>query len=157
MKTEWQQALGKMVYGIYVLTTGNGTAINGMVASWVSQVSHDPPLIMAAVHPNRYCHALIRQSGAFVLHVIAKDRKDFLSRFKGPNPTAKFSGLEWRKGKTGCPVLPDCIAYLECAVKESLQPGNHTLFIGEVVAGRLTADADALDTGDYDGVYTGKA
>ncbi len=157
MQQEWQDALGKMVYGIYVLTTAYEERINGMIASWVSQVSFDPPLIMAAVHPRRYSHQLIRQSGAFVLHVIAKDRKALLSRFKGPDPMEKFSVLEWEKGKTGCPVLRDCIAYMECEVRQSLMPGNHTLFIGEVVEGYMRADRSSLDTGDYDGTYTGRS
>ena len=157
MEDTWQQAFGKMVYGIYVLTAAHGDEINGMIASWVSQVSHEPPLVLAAVHPNRYTHDLIRQSGAFALHVIAKEQKDLLSRFKGPDPRVKFAALEWRKGRTGSPILEDCIAWLECEVQSSLAPGNHTLFIGEVVGGRRVADGTPLNTGDYDGMYTGRS
>ena len=51
MKEDWVQALGKMTYGIYVLTTCDEDEVNGMIASWVSQVSYDPLLIMVAVHP----------------------------------------------------------------------------------------------------------
>lgn len=157
MEDTWQQAFGKMVYGIYVLTAAHGEEINGMIASWVSQVSHEPPLVMAAVHPNRYTHDLIRQSGAFALHVIAKEQKDLLARFKGPDPRVKFAALEWRKGRTGSPILEDCIAWLECHVQESFSPGNHTLFVGEVVSGNRISDGLPLDTGDYDGVYVGSS
>jgi len=157
MENAWQQAFGKMVYGIYVLTTAHGEKVNGMIASWVSQISYDPPLVMAAVHPNRYSHQLIRQSGVFALHVIGKGQKALLARFKGPDPLAKFSDLEWRPGRMGCPILRDCVAFLECCVEESLRPGNHTLFIGRVVDGGLVADGVALDTGDYDGMYTGRS
>ncbi|WP_373498989.1 flavin reductase family protein [Desulfococcus sp.] len=157
MEHEWYRALGKMVYGIYVLTTAHGKEQNGMIASWVTQVSHQPPLILAAVHPSRYSHSLIRQSGGFALHVIAKEQKALLAQFKGPDPAAKFSDLAWHKGKTGSPILQDCIAYLDCEVKESLAPGNHTLFIGQVIDGRLVAEGQVLDTGDYDGAYTGKS
>ncbi|MEJ2286300.1 MAG: flavin reductase, partial [Desulfobacterales bacterium] len=38
-----------MTYGIYVLTSCHQQEINGMIASWVSQVSYTPPLIMVAV------------------------------------------------------------------------------------------------------------
>ena len=71
MKNEWLRALGKMTYGIYVLTTFYEKEINGMIASWVSQVSYEPPLIIAAVHPKRYSHHLIEQSGCFALHTMA--------------------------------------------------------------------------------------
>ena len=32
-----------MTYGIYVLTCRHEETINGMIASWVTQVSYDPP------------------------------------------------------------------------------------------------------------------
>ena len=158
MKKEWLSAFGKMTYGIYVLTTAFEGKVNGMIASWVSQVSYDPPLIMAAVHPNRYSHQLITQSQCFALHVLAKDRKDFLKRFKGPDALAKFSDIKWRKGQTGSPVLADCVAWFECEVVTSLDPGNHTVFIGKVMAANTVSDEDAvLCTLDYDGHYVGKS
>ena len=156
MKYEWIQALGKITYGIYVLTTTYNEEINGMIVSWVSQVSYDPLLIMVAVHPNRYSHALIEQSGCFALHVLDKKQKAFMSRFKGPDPQTKFSSLQWEKGETGCPIVKDCTAYLDCLLKTSYAPGNHTLFVGEVVDGQIFSQGDSLSTSDYDGVYLGR-
>jgi flavin reductase (DIM6/NTAB) family NADH-FMN oxidoreductase RutF len=156
MHDRWLQALGSMTYGIYVLTTYHGETINGMIASWVSQVSYEPPLVMVAVHPNRLSHSLIEKSGSFGLHLLHRKQKDFLSRFKGPDPEAKFADLVWSKGKTGCPLLKDCLGYLECAVRAALQPGNHTLFIGEVLDAQLLSHEDPLTTLDYEGRYTGK-
>ena len=157
MKDTWQQALGKMTYGIYVLTASYQDEINGMVASWVSQVSFDPPLVMVAIHPSRYSNRLVTQSGCFALHVLSKNQKDFLTRFKGPDPAAKFSSVQWKKGKTGCPIIEDCIAYLECKVKDSCNPGNHTIFIGEVVHAQFISDKTPLNSADYKGVYFGKS
>lgn len=157
MEKEWLTAFGQMTYGIYALTTAVEDNINGMIASWVSQVSYDPPLIMVAVHPNRYSHQIITQGKCFALHVLPKDPKDFLKRFKGPDPMAKFSDIEWKKGKTGSPILRDCIAWLECEVVSSYDPGNHTLFIGKVVAAQSVAEALAMSTADYDGAYIGKS
>jgi len=155
MKNEWIQALGKMTYGIYVLTTRYKEEINGMIASWVSQISFDPLLIMVGVHPNRYSHHLIEQSGCFALHVLDKVQTPFMSRFKGPEPRNKFLSLQWEKGQTGCPILKNCIAYLDCRLKTSYAPGNHTLFIGEVVDGQMFSNGVPLSTLDYDGVYLG--
>ena len=155
MKNQWIEAFGKMTYGIYVLTTFYEEQINAMIASWVSQLSYDPPLVMIAVHPNRYSHQLIEQSGSFALHSVSKKRTDFLARFKGDDPAGKFVGIQWSSGKTGCPILKDCIAYVECTVKAAYKPGNHTLFVGEVVdADRLSND-DPLTTLDYQGQYLG--
>ena len=156
MKAEWISAFGKMTYGIYVLTTCYQKEINGMIASWVSQVSHTPPQIMAAVHPHRYSHQLVEKGRSFALHVLAKSRKDLLSRFKGRDPKAKFLGLNWTAGKTGCPILGDCLAYLECELNTHYRPGNHTLYIGDVIDAGVLAEGAPLTTGDYEGIYLGK-
>jgi flavin reductase (DIM6/NTAB) family NADH-FMN oxidoreductase RutF len=157
MKDEWIQALGTMTYGIYVLTSFYKEEINGMIASWVSQISYDPLLIMAAVHTNRYSHHLIEKSGCFALHVLARRQADFLKGFKGPDPVTKFSSLGWNRGKTGSPVLEDCIAYFEGKVVDKVRPGNHTLFFAEVVDARVIARDQQLTSEDYDGVYLGRS
>jgi flavin reductase (DIM6/NTAB) family NADH-FMN oxidoreductase RutF len=157
MQDHWIKAFAKMTYGIYVLTSRADEVINGMIASWVSQVSYEPPLIMVAVHPKRYSHRLIEKGGGFVLHVISRSQKDYLSRFKGADTQAKFSSLKWTTGQTGCPILSECLAYLECELKTRYRPGNHTLFIGQVVDAGVFADEPPFATMEYDGVYLGKA
>ena len=157
MKEEWIKAFAMLTYGIYVLTSRTDAIMNAMIASWVSQVSYEPPLVMVAVHPNRYSHQLIRQGGGFALHVLASTQADSLSRFKGPDIKAKFSSLDWTTGKTGCPILKECLAYLECDLKVDYRPGNHTLFIGEVVAAGVFAPEKPFTTLEYDGIYLGKA
>ena len=157
MQDEWIEALGNMTYGIYVLTSFHKEEINGMIASWVSQVSYDPLLIMVAVHPNRYSHNLIAKSGCFALHVLAAEQSNLLNRFKGPDSRAKFSSIQWQRGRTGCPVLIECMTYFECRVIDEYTPGNHTLFLGEVLEARVKGRGNLLSTTDYDGVYLGKS
>ena len=157
MKAEWINAFGKLTYGIYVLTSRHEEKINGMIASWVSQVSYEPPLIMVAVHPSRFSHQLIARGGGFALHVLADTQADFLPRFKDADVNAKFSAINWIPGKTGCPILNECLAYLECELKAHYRPGNHTLFIGEVIAADVFAHQKPFTTREYDGVYLGKA
>jgi flavin reductase (DIM6/NTAB) family NADH-FMN oxidoreductase RutF len=157
MKEEWIKAFGKLTYGIYVLTSRHEEKINGMIASWVSQVSYEPPLIMVAVHPKRFSHQLIEHGGGFALHVLADTQAEFLSRFKDADVSAKFSTINWTRGKTGCPILSDCLAYLECELKTHYRPGNHTLFIGKVIAADVFAQQTPFTTREYDGIYLGKA
>lgn len=156
MDERWMNTFGAMTYGIYVLTTFHEHKINGMIASWVSQVSYDPPVVMVAIHPNRYSHQLIQESGCFALHLLFRNQRDLLSRFKGIDPEAKFHSIQWAKGTTGCPILKDCLGYLECIVKDTCAPGNHTLFIGDVVDAQIFSHEDPLCTLDYEGTYTGK-
>jgi flavin reductase (DIM6/NTAB) family NADH-FMN oxidoreductase RutF len=156
MKAQWQSAFGQMTYGIYVMTTKQADTVNGMIASWVTQVSYDPPLILAAVHPNRYSHDMIVHTKAFGLHIIDQSQKDLLKRFKGPVPEEKFAGMGWKPGKTGVPILADCLAWFELELQEQHQPGNHTLFVGKVVDAGVHSQGTPLTTLDYEGMYVGK-
>jgi flavin reductase (DIM6/NTAB) family NADH-FMN oxidoreductase RutF len=156
MDAEWLQALGTLTTGLYVLTSGQGEDVGGMIQSWVSQVSYEPVLIMAAVHPNRYTHGLIQRSGAFGLHSISRDEPGLLSRFKGPDPKAKLAGLDWVRGATGVPVVRDCLACFECTVRSSLTPGNHTMYIGEVVRVWNFSSARPMCSLDHEHVYIGR-
>jgi flavin reductase (DIM6/NTAB) family NADH-FMN oxidoreductase RutF len=156
MKKAILNNMAHMTYGIYVLTTRFESTINGMIASWVSQVSYDPPLFMVAVHPNRYSHELLVQSGHFALHILAREQKDLLNRFKGPDAREKFASIAWEDGMTGCPILTDCIGCMECRTTQSMAPGNHTLFIGEVVNAVFNKEKTPLCTLDYEGCYLGK-
>jgi flavin reductase (DIM6/NTAB) family NADH-FMN oxidoreductase RutF len=156
MKEAILKNMAHMTYGIYVLTTRFENTINGMIASWVSQASYDPPLFMVAVHPNRYSHVLLAKSGYFALHILAREQKDFLSRFKSPDAREKFASIAWEEGMTGCPILADCIGCMECRITQSIAPGNHTLFIGEVVNAVFNKEKTPLCTLDYEGCYLGK-
>jgi flavin reductase (DIM6/NTAB) family NADH-FMN oxidoreductase RutF len=156
MKTEWLHAFGTMTYGIYVLTTALESRINGMIASWVSQVSYEPPLIAVAVHQNRFTHQLVKDSGCFALHVLSNNQKSMVSKFMGSDPETKFSGTNWKPGLTGCPILPECAACFECEINSSIEPGNHTIFIGQVVNATTASGANPLTTLDYRGQYIGK-
>jgi flavin reductase (DIM6/NTAB) family NADH-FMN oxidoreductase RutF len=157
MKKALLKNMAHMTYGIYVLTTRFEGTVNGMIASWVSQISYDPPLIMAAVHPNRFSHELLLRGSHFALHILSRGQKDLLARFKGPVADEKFSAIARSDGVTGCPVLADCIGCMECRIVHSLAPGNHTLFVGEVVNAVFNGQNTPLCTLDYDGCYLGKA
>ncbi|MFZ7111489.1 MAG: flavin reductase family protein [Desulfatiglandales bacterium] len=157
MKETILKNMAHMTYGIYVLTTRFENTINGMIASWVSQVSYDPPQCIVAIHPNRYSHELLMKSGHFALHILAREQKDLLARFKGPDAGAKFGSIAWKDGVTGCPILADCIGCMECRITQSLAPGNHTLFVGDVVNAVFNAEKTPLCTLDYEGCYLGKA
>ena len=153
----WMDAVSRMTYGIYILTTFDSDGINGMIASWVSQVSYEPPMVMAAIHPNRRTHQMILESKKFALNIMAKDQKEYMKRFKDPDPKSKFSNISWKKGVTGCPIILDCVSFIECELRETFTPGNHTLFVGEIIRGGLLSDREVLCTLDYEGVYLGKA
>ncbi len=132
-------AFAALVHGVYVVTTRLEDVVNGMTAAWVSQVSLKPLLVMVSIAPPRYSHRLIKESGVFAVNVLDDSQADLGKRFgyKSGRQVDKFAGLDWTTAATGAPILPQAYAYLDLKLKDTCTAGDHTLFLGEVVAAQI--------------------
>ncbi|MGO9147589.1 MAG: flavin reductase family protein [Desulfomonilia bacterium] len=155
MEKSWQDVLDRFHYGIYLITIAADGLYNGMIASWVSQCSHDPPLITLAIRKNRLSQGQIMQTGKFTLNVLPKDALPLLNKFKVPDWKHKFDGIDYELSPEGNPVLKGALGYLDCIVERAVETGDHTLFIGRITGGALKNGADALSTIQYPGRYRG--
>ena len=108
-------AFKSLVHGVYVVTTRCGDRVNGMIASWVSQVSLSPLLLMVSIAPARYSHDLIKESRVFAINVLTSDQVDLGKRFgfQSGRRVDKFAGLDYLTAKTGSPILPQAQAYFD--------------------------------------------
>ena len=111
---------------------------NVLPLAWAMPTSRDPALVAISVAPSRYSHALIEETGEFVLNLPTVDIiKETLAcgRTSGRDHD-KFSEtgltpLPARKVKA--PIIKECIAHLECKLHNQLKAGDHTIFVGEVI------------------------
>ncbi len=131
-----QHVLSKILDGVYIIGTRYNDKLNGMTAAWVSQVSFDPVLVMVAVGKERHTHKMIEKSGVFSISILDESQIDLAKHFgfKSGKDMDKFTDIPHEIHSTACPVLKDCLAYLDCKVASSYPAGDHTLFIGEVLS-----------------------
>lgn len=157
MEKEWQDVLDRFSYGIYLVTVSSREGYNGMIASWVTQCSHEPPRVALAIRKNRLCHEQIRESGTFCINVLPREAADRIAQFKIADWKKKFDSCKYTLSPSGLPVLDDCLGYLDCSLDHTIGTGDHTLFIGTVKAGGLVKADNVvpLSTADYQGVYRG--
>ncbi len=148
-----QDAIGKIVNGVSVVTSKSGDSINGLSVAWMSQVSVDPQLIMVAIGKSKYTHELIEKSNAFAVNILSNEQMDLAKHFglQSGRKANKFNHIEYETKKTGSPILKDCLAYLDCRLYKSLTAGDHTVFIGEVVDEGVKSGKSPLvyDAKDY--------
>jgi len=151
------EVLRHVEYGVYILTAADEERINGMPLSLFCQVSFSPLLVMAGVSPKRLSHSMIESSGGFGIIFLRKDQSELVDRFKlkGGDPGLKFGGLSWHKGRTGAPILDDCLGYLDCRLAGAYRPGDHTLFLGEVVHSEMKSQGSLLLISDLGKYYAG--
>ena len=132
--------------------------MNVMTASWLSPVSYRPLLIGLSVHQATLTHELIKKGQEFAInvptHELVKQVRYCGSVSGRDQNKLKATGLHEEGPRLVRPVLiRECIAHIECAVVDAFSPGDHTLFVAEIVSaaaptpGRITASASRSAAG----------
>jgi flavin reductase (DIM6/NTAB) family NADH-FMN oxidoreductase RutF len=157
MDPQLAKALSEITTGIYVLTVREGELRHGMSSSWVTQVSGDPPLIMAAVDKRHFSHGIVERQGVFGLNVVGTKGKEledyfFSASARRPDNLALFA---YEPGETGVPLLTLAMAVFECRVVGSYPAGDHTLFVASIVRAEVRETDRPVTSLDLPYVYVG--
>jgi flavin reductase (DIM6/NTAB) family NADH-FMN oxidoreductase RutF len=139
-------ALGRVPSGLFVVTVPHDQAETGMLASWIQQCSFEPPQISVAIKCGRDIAAWLMEDAPFVVNVLDESQTDMLIHFgrgfKLDEPA--FTGLAIERSESGAPVLSEALAYLDCQVVACYPGGDHDLYIGRVVAGRMLSEGHPM-------------
>ncbi len=124
------------------ITTRSSKGDNVMAAEWTYQVSYTPFLVAVVVDPRHATHAAIVESKEFGVS-LASDDQNALSSFTGgfsQREAEKLTSGEvpTRPGEViGARLVEGSLAQLECKLVATHALGDHTQFVGEVVAARV--------------------
>ncbi len=138
--------LRKIPHGLYVCGVKDGEEVNGFTASWVMQASFTPPLVVNCVKQDSKSHAMILASSVFALSLLEDGQKEMAQNFFKPQRRVgnKFEEVEFYLGETGCPIISDSLGYVECQVVGMVDKGDHTVFVGEVIAAGVHREGNPL-------------
>ena len=120
---------------------------NIITLAWHTPISRNPPLYGISISPKRYSHILIKKSKEFVINFIPYslvEAAQFCGTHSG-RATDKLckTGITLKPStKLSTPLIEEGYAHLECKLVKSIPVGDHTVFVGEVVA--ISADDDAF-------------
>lgn len=133
-------------HGLYICGVREGDEVNGFTASWVMQASFKPPLVVNCVKQDSRSHAMIEASQVFALSVLESGQKDLAQKFFQPLRRVgnKFEDVEFYQNETGCPIIKDSLGYVECRAVGSVDRGDHTVYVGEVVAAGVHREGKPL-------------
>ncbi|WP_142846953.1 flavin reductase family protein [Telmatospirillum sp. J64-1] len=129
----FRKALGCFPTGVTVVTTVSETGQPvGVTVSAFSSLSLEPPLVLFCLDKKNNSLEALRASGHFVINVLRDDQRELSIRFSS-RMEEKWKGLSYDSWVTGSPVLPGCLANIECRTSEVIDGGDHAIFIGQVV------------------------
>ena len=129
-----RRVLGSFVTGVTVVTTiDEAGQFHGVTANSFSSVSLDPPLVLWSQAVKSHSHPAFFKVERFAVNILAEDQIELSKRFAKSSP-AKFAGIDVDLGAGGVPLLRDCSARLQCRVVSRVPGGDHTIYVGEVLA-----------------------
>lgn len=138
--------LRKIPHGLYICGVKDGEDVNGFTASWLMQASFKPPLVVNCVKQDSKSHAMIKNSGVFAISFLDDSQKEVAQKFFQPQRRVgnKFADIEFYIGETGCPIISNSLGYIECQVVDAVEKGDHTVYVGEVIAAGIHREGDSL-------------
>ena len=133
---------GNMLYplpAVMVSCARAGEKPNILTVAWAGTVCTNPPIVSISVRPERYSHAIIRESGEFVINLTTEKLArvtDFCGVRSGRDVDKfKETGLTPTvASKVKAPLILECPVNLECRVIKVLELGSHDLFLASVEA-----------------------
>ncbi|MGN9837130.1 flavin reductase family protein [Nonomuraea sp. H19] len=142
-----RRAFGTFATGVTVVTTG-GDVPHAMTANSFTSVSLDPPLILVCIDKNAVMHQCLTMTGTFGVSVLAAHQENaarhFSNRYRALG-AAQFEDVDVVQGVfTGVPLVEGAIARFECELWRCYDGGDHTIFIGKVLALCQDTDSEGL-------------
>ena len=143
-----KEAMYKITYGLFVITTTDGAKQNGCIVNTVSMITDNPKRIVVFVNKANYTEELLRKTGVFNVSVLTEATpfetfKQF--GFCSGRDTDKFAGKEYPKTENGLYYLPEYAnAVMSAKVIDAHDYGTHTLFVAEVTEAKTLSQEKSV-------------
>ena len=141
-------ALFNIGYGLYVITSNDGTKHNGLIVNTVTQVTNTPNRIAVTINKENYSHHVIKQTGIMnvnCLDVTAPFSVFQTFGFQSGRTVDKFANIEPFYSDNGLAFLPRYInSFLSLKVESYVDLDTHGMFICSVTEARVISNAETM-------------
>jgi flavin reductase (DIM6/NTAB) family NADH-FMN oxidoreductase RutF len=142
-RTEYDKLRRRVLWtlpsGLYVVgSRGDASAARHlMTANWVTQVAFTPKLLGVSIEQEALTHQYVTATRCFSLSIIDREDRAVVRKFTKPTEADvdahTIHDVPYIERVTGAPILSQAVAFADCEVRDTLEVGGHTLFVGEVV------------------------
>ena len=133
-EADFRSALGHFATGVTVVTARDGQERpRAITVSSFASVSLAPPLVLYCLGKSAFHFDAFAAAEAFAVNLLGAEAQGLSDRF-AREAEDDFQGVEVSASATGCPVLPGCLAVLDCAREAMHDAGDHLIVVGRVTA-----------------------
>lgn len=138
-QAEFRRVMGHFASGVTVVTVCLEGTCHGITVSSFCSLSLEPPLVLICIDRRYSSHEKIRQAETFAINILAEDG-EWLSRHFASREVDKFAKVGYHTGESGAPLLDEALATIECRLVDQYPGGDHTIYVGQVLA--ISAQAE---------------
>ena len=132
-QARFREVLGHFATGVTIVTALEEGEPVGFSCQSFAALSLDPPMVVLAPARSSTSWPRIRAAGSFCVNIL-NEHQEAVCRAFAISGGDKFSGVGWRPGITGAPVIDGALAVVECQLGEIFDGGDHEIVTGLVVA-----------------------
>ncbi|MCR5004843.1 MAG: flavin reductase [Clostridiales bacterium] len=141
-------ALFKIGYGLYVVTSNDGKKDNGLIVNTVTQLTSEPNRVAVAINKANYSHYIIQQTGVMNVNCLSVEAPFSVFEnfgFQSGRTADKFAGWDVGRADNGLVFLKQYInAFMSLKVENYIDMDTHGLFICTVTEARVMSDKDTM-------------
>ena len=130
-----KQVLRTFTYGLFAVACANEGEVNIFTANWLTQVSFDPPMVAVSVENISKSLPMILRSRKYTINVLRSGDRELAGKLgkSALQHPDKLVNITFHLGLNGCPILDDALAWVACEVRNTVEAGDSTLIIAEVI------------------------
>ncbi|MGX9134327.1 flavin reductase family protein [Rummeliibacillus sp. JY-2-4R] len=129
----FREVMGNYPTGVTVITAtdSEGKPVGLTVNSFAS-VSMNPLMVLWCIDHKVSTLQTFVEGGKFAVHILAGDQQELCKTFSSKG-VDRFSACSWNFSENQLPIIDDTFAVLECKTTQTVEAGDHTILIGEVI------------------------
>ena len=141
-----KQVLRTFTYGLYAISCADEGEVNIFTANWLTQTSFEPPLLALSVENDSKSLPMIQRSRKFTVNVLRSGQRELAGKLgkSAIQHPDKLEGIEYTPGANGCPILLDALAWVACEVHHTIEAGDSTIMVAEVVDVGMSGEGQSL-------------
>lgn len=141
-------ALFKIGYGLYVVTSNDGTKDNGLIVNTVTQLTDNPNRIAVNINKANYSHHVIKKTGVMNVNCLSVEAPYEVFQnfgFQSGRTVDKFANWPAYRSDNGLMFLPKYInAFMSLKVEQYVDLDTHGMFICTVTEARVMSDKETM-------------
>ena len=142
----FKELMKRFASGVTLITFENEGKYSGLTVSSFCSLSMNPPLVLICIDKKIPSHKSLKNGTAFGVNICTSEQGKLAWDFANSNVDKNelILSLDHRITDDKVPLLNDCLASMECTIKETYEGGDHTIFIGQIESGHFDEKSDPL-------------